>query len=270
MNDEELINKLQEIKTKVVRLAFNDTSEKDRIEKLLKMFITKIFGENSEYLEDVKVVEFYFHPLIMGLRDDYTNEDKKSWEGGKKKWCNLIDVMVEELICFPSEQEFPGATTIQMTDSEKSKKIFIVHGHDDEMVHAVGRFVKKIGYEPVILREQPNQGRTIIEKFEDYADVPYAIVLFTPDDLGRAKDKNNLQPRPRQNVIFELGFFIGKLGRDKVVVLHKVVEKFEMLSDFNGVLFQPYKSGWEMLVANEIKSVGFDIDVNNLVQSIGY
>ena len=72
----------------------------------------------------------------------------------------------------------------------------------------------------VILHEQPTLGRTIIEKFEDYSDVSYAVVLLTPDDLGRrVNDLDNLLPRARQNVIFELGFMIGKLGRNRVCAL---------------------------------------------------
>ena len=132
------------------------------------------------------------------------------------------------------------------------------------MVEASARFVKKLGFEPIVLREQPNQGRTIIEKFEDYSDVDFAIVLFSPDDLGKSKDDENLNPRPRQNVVFELGFFIGKLGRKNVVVLHKIIENFEMLSDFQGVLFQPFQDGWEFFVAREIKAAGFEVDLNQL------
>ena len=135
------------------------------------------------------------------------------------------------------------------------------------MVQTVARFISNLGFEPIILREQPNQGMTIIEKFENYSDVDFAIVLFSPDDLGKAKDDDKLNPRPRQNVVFELGFFIGKLSRKNVVVLHREINDFEMLSDFQGVLFQPYHKGWEFSIAQEMKSVGFKIDLNKLVNS---
>ncbi|MGI8858105.1 MAG: TIR domain-containing protein [Thermomicrobiales bacterium] len=95
--------------------------------------------------------------------------------------------------------------------------VFIVHGHDEGAKHAVKRFCDAVltEGEGKILDEQPNSGRTLIEKFEqESATARYAIVLFTPDDLGAAKaDANNPQERARQNVIFELGYFVGKLGR---------------------------------------------------------
>jgi hypothetical protein len=85
-----------------------------------------------------------------------------------------------------------------------NQKVFLVHGHDDGTKETVARFLSKIGLEPVILHEQPNKGRTIIEKFQDYSDVSYAIVLLTPDDIGAAfKKKETLSPRARQNVVFE-------------------------------------------------------------------
>lgn len=265
MNDDELIIKLQELKKTTEPLVYDNKSEKDKIQKRLDMLIRKKFGNESHYLQDLLDVEFYYHPIMWFAGQDFSREDRECWEEGKQKWCNLIDTLIEEIISFPSEKEITQTTIIQTTESNQSKKIFIVHGHDNEMVHAAARFVTQLGFEPVILREQPNQGRTIIEKFEDYADVPFAIVLFSPDDLGKAIDQKTLRPRPRQNVVFELGFFIGRLGRDKVVVLHKVVENFEMLSDFHGVLFQPFQDGWELFVAKEVKSVGFDVDLNKLV-----
>ncbi|MEE8356570.1 MAG: nucleotide-binding protein, partial [Anaerolineales bacterium] len=102
-----------------------------------------------------------------------------------------------------------------------SKKIFIVHGRDEEAKDSLARFLEKLGLEVIILHEQPNQGRTIIEKFEDYSDVGFAVVLLTPDDIGGRANDLELLPRARQNVVFELGFFIGALGRERVCALHK-------------------------------------------------
>ena len=94
----------------------------------------------------------------------------------------------------------------------------MVHGHDEETKQSVARTIERLGLESVILQEQPNQGRTIIEKFEDYADVGFAVVLLTEDDLGASnKEPQNLRPRARQNVVFELGFFVGRLGRARSV-----------------------------------------------------
>ncbi|MGB8035837.1 MAG: nucleotide-binding protein, partial [Nitrososphaeraceae archaeon] len=101
------------------------------------------------------------------------------------------------------------------------KKVFIVHGHDDGSKNELASFLYRLGLTPIILHEQANEGRTVVEKFESYAsDVGYAFILLTPDDVG-GKDKAELKPRARQNVILELGYFMGKLGRDRVCGLYK-------------------------------------------------
>ena len=102
----------------------------------------------------------------------------------------------------------------------RSNRTFIVHGHDGEARETVARFLEGIGYIPVILHEQPNMGRTIIEKVEANSDVGFAIVLLTPDDEGCVKG-GKPEPRARQNVLFELGYFLGRLGRDRVCALKK-------------------------------------------------
>lgn len=125
----------------------------------------------------------------------------------------------------------------------KSNKIFVVHGHDEGMKDAVARTLMELNLVPIILHEQPNQGRTIIEKFTEYAEgVSFAVVLLSPDDKGYRKDQNPItaKSRARQNVILELGFFIGKLGRNGVFPLFKNVPDFEHPSDFGGVLYTPF------------------------------
>ena len=103
---------------------------------------------------------------------------------------------------------------------KSTNQVFVIHGHDESARESVARFLEKLELEPIILHEQPNKGRTIIEKFEDYADVRFAVVLLTPDDVGAVKDRaDDLRPRARQNVVFEFGFFIGKLGRERVCAL---------------------------------------------------
>ena len=148
-----------------------------------------------------------------------------------------------------------------------SKKTFVVHGHNEGARESVARFLEKLELEPIILHEQANRGRTIIEKFEDHADAGFALVLLTPDDLGAvAKDKDNLKPRARQNVILELGFFIGKLGRDRVCALKK--PGVETPSDFDGVVYTKLdeRGAWQLELGRVLKDAGFDIDANRTLK----
>ena len=145
-----------------------------------------------------------------------------------------------------------------------NKRVFIVHGHDDKIKWDVSNFLRKLNLEPVILHEQANRGKTIIEKIESETDVGYGIVLYTPCDKGGTKDTDfeNMKFRARQNVIFEHGFLIARLGRDRVCAL--LDGDVEQPSDIDGVLYVKYQGDWKLTVANELRSAGYDIDFNNL------
>jgi predicted nucleotide-binding protein len=150
--------------------------------------------------------------------------------------------------------------------SNLSNNIFLVHGHDEAAKESAARFVEKLGLEAIILHEQPNAGRTIIEKIEDHANVGFAIILLTPDDIGAPKDKTNeTKSRARQNVILELGYFMGKLGRGRVCALYK--EGVEIPSDYQGVLYIQMDSAgaWRTQLAKEIKNAGIDVDLNKVI-----
>lgn len=140
--------------------------------------------------------------------------------------------------------------------------VFIVHGRDDARKHEVARFVRNItGYEPTILHEMANSGRTIIEKFEQHAAMAaYAIVIATGDDLGRAATETGDNPRARQNVVFELGFFFGSLGRSRVAFLHE--EGVELPSDINGIVYVRLDPGgaWRATLAREMEDAGMGVD----------
>jgi predicted nucleotide-binding protein len=145
--------------------------------------------------------------------------------------------------------------------------VFIVHGHDDQTKVTVARFLAQlVGREPVILHEQADLGRTIIEKFEHHAaSAACAIVLLTDDDEGGPKNGVS-QPRARQNVVLELGFFLGKLGRGRVVILHGT--DVELPSDLHGVLYVPLDGAgaWRNAVARELEAAGLEIDLKALLK----
>ena len=146
-----------------------------------------------------------------------------------------------------------------------SQKVFIVHGHDDGARQTVARFIERIGFEAIILSEQANQGRTIIEKIEVHGDVAFAIVLLTPDDVG-GKAAESLRPRARQNVLLELGYFIAKLGRERVCTLAK--GDLEIPTDFAGVVWEPLDDAgaWKQALARELNAAGYPIDWNKVMR----
>ncbi|MGS3276340.1 TIR domain-containing protein [Serratia marcescens] len=146
-----------------------------------------------------------------------------------------------------------------------SKKVFIVHGHDEGSREKVARFLERIGLEAIILHEQANRGRTVIEKVIEYGNVGFAVVLLTPDDEGCVKG-GTLEPRARQNVLLELGFFIGHLGRDKVCALKRGA--VEIPSDFAGVVWEHMddNNGWKQSLSRELEAAGYTIDWNKVMR----
>jgi len=157
-------------------------------------------------------------------------------------------------------------STQQITPSDL-RKVFIVHGHDNEAKEGTARFITRLGLQPIILHEQPSSGRTVIEKFEIFTgDIAFAVVLLTPDDIGAPnKEPEPLRPRARQNVIMELGFFIGKLGRPRVCALHR--GGVELPSDYQGVLYIELDEAgaWKTKLAQELVQAKLPIDLNALL-----
>ncbi len=147
----------------------------------------------------------------------------------------------------------------------ESNKVFLVHGHDEGALNLLARFLEKLGLEAIILKEQPNQGRTIIEKYEDYAnEVGFAVILLTPDDLASSALETTLNRRARQNVVFELGYFTGRLGRGRVCLLRK--GDVEMPSDLFGVIYTEMDTGegWKSKLVAELKAANLKCDANRM------
>ena len=145
----------------------------------------------------------------------------------------------------------------------KSRDVFVVHGHDESAKESTARLLEKAGLNAIILHERPDEGKTIIEKLEKHGDVAFAVVLLTPDDVGSCASGNPdlLRPRARQNVVLELGYFIGSLGRANVRALYK--GDIEPPSDVSGVLYIPIDSSgaWRIRLLKEIKAAGVPVDI---------
>lgn len=156
--------------------------------------------------------------------------------------------------------------TTAVTARQVSKnEVFIVHGHDDLAKTKAARFVEKLGLKPIILHEQTSSGKTIIEKIEEYSNVGFGIVLYTPCDKGcKSGEESKLLNRARQNVVFEHGYLIGKIGRQNVCALVK--DEVEVPNDISGVVYVKMDAdeSWHLKIAKELRSSGYDIDLNRL------
>lgn len=165
---------------------------------------------------------------------------------------------------YPPKENATFSILSSMNIVKNNKKVFIVHGHDNEAKQELARVLEKSDFEAIILHEQPNSGKTIIEKIERYTDVGYAIVLYTECDKGR--DKNvpieQEKSRARQNVVFEHGYLIAKLGRDHVCALVK--GDVETPGDISGVVYVPMdeNDAWKMQLAKDMQDVGLPVDMN--------
>ncbi|MDD4358828.1 MAG: nucleotide-binding protein [Candidatus Pacebacteria bacterium] len=178
-----------------------------------------------------------------------------------------IDQIIKNISDNKEEYEkfFSSPVIEQENPSISGKKIFIVHGHDDGIKNEVARFLENLGLEPIILHEQSSSGDTIIEKIERYSNVGFGIVLYTPCDKGGVvKEPIDLNFRARQNVVFEHGYLIGKIGRNNVVALVK--ETVEKPNDISGVVYVSYDSNgaWKTEIAKELNASGYSIDFNKL------
>lgn len=181
----------------------------------------------------------------------------------------LIEGIVEDIDA--NQKEYAVLISSPRIKKENPKvsenEIFVVHGHDDGLKNEVARFLEKLNLKPIILHEQASSGDTIIEKIERYSNVGFGIVLYTPCDVGNSVEKQDkLNPRARQNVIFEHGYLLGKLGRKNVVALIK--DDVEKPNDISGVVYINYvaSDGWKTDIAKELNAVGYNIDFNKVFQ----
>lgn len=229
--------------------------DKNNIDILYKIFDNDYYVMNyKSYYKPIGLIGGIIKPSV-----DKLIEDLKKHLSAKR---NFLQIMIDYMIPLASEE---GGKTENLMKTFR-KDIFIVHGHDEAAKQAVARFLEKLNLNTIILHEKPDKGRTIIEKFEDYSDVGFAIILLTPDDMGyKNGEPGEVKPRARQNVIFELGYFIGKLGRGNVCALYK--EGIELPSDIQGVLYvqMDLAEGWHMKLAREIKHAGIEVDLNKVI-----
>lgn len=257
---EEILNRQIQTRPQLEEAKQNYYDWDDYNSELLKQSFN---NEYNEYKTDYDRVNQFFGLVVGGNRQ---RDELKEFKDKVQNKINNLKQLVAKIELIKSE--VPDKVVSNSTTSSEdisNNNVFIVHGHNNEVKINVARTLEKLGLNPIILHEQANSGKTIIEKFEEHSNVGFAIILLTDDDLGKAKKDENLNPRARQNVILELGYFIGKLGRNKVCPLY--TKGVELLSDLYGLLYLEIDSSeyWKISLAKELKTVGYDIDVNKII-----
>lgn len=225
-----------------------------------KRIFTMIFPDPNEYIKKLDDINFqsssfeFDEPLHPIAEEDYF------YSGRNDALILLIDAIEDVKL----EKEVEFFNPKQVSNTEDTTKVFIVHGHDDALKNEVARFIEQQGLKAIILHEQVSRGNTIIEKIEANSDVGFAIVLYTPCDIGRSLKSEEDHPRARQNVIFEHGYFVAKLGRQNVVALNK--GSVEIPNDLSGVVYTSYDEygAWKKSIAHELNDSGYKIDFSKV------
>lgn len=261
------INDFSTFDVETIEDRFDSRSEALRVK--VNNTLADIFGLNTPQYYDYSIDSLDNLGMSFGDYEysinEVRDENQKEINNAIISLKSLRETLEEKLEDI--ENDKPGQV---VTGSDRNLpgngEIFIVHGHDELAKQNVARFITKLDLEPIILHEQPSGGKTIIEKLEAHILVDFAVVLLTPDDVGyHVGDEAQKKKRARQNVILELGLFLGALGRKRVCALHK--GDVEIPSDYQGVIFIPMDDAgaWTMLLARELKKAGINFDMNKVI-----
>lgn len=240
------------------------TSSNDEIKILVEAVrdtLGRIFGSNTvEFKRFVSIA-----PQVVTSSSVATHSEwRKNALMALRETIKFLEEELEfgrddNLVSVPPEQSAAPPKT-SATSNVTNASVFIVHGRDSPAKIEVARLLERAGLDVIILHEQPNAGQTIIEKFEAHGgSAGFAVVLLTPDDAGGAVD-GPVRPRARQNVIGEMFWFAGKLGRQRVCALKK--GDVEMPSDVAGIGYTDMddRGSWKAELLKEIEAAGYKVD----------
>ena len=246
-----------EIDTLIAKRVMAESPEFESWHSRAERFLVNHFGRDNYEVTDFS--NTLFMPMVYAPGADDIRI--KACCDGLKKTKDIFKDYLTEIKEEMLEKDEESEKTAHTKLSHQNNKVFVVHGHDEALKEKVARLLEKQGLEAIILSEQANKGKTIIEKFEENSDVGAAICLFTGDDIGKEKSEAVEKQRARQNVVYEAGYFMGKLGRERVKML--VDNGIELPSDLQGVVYTDSES-WKTEVLQELQSIGYGIDFNKL------
>lgn len=239
----------------------------EQIESDIRATILETFGP---YSPEYKEHQYFYVSPGPSYTDESAYEIQQNFKQGVQRAIQLIKGLIKRLEEKKEDIGYEKPRLERKTPPVAARRVFVVHGRDEDLKNSMARFLERLELDVIILGEQPNQGKTIIEKFEANADVKCAVILLSPDDVGclgaeYTESSENLKSRARQNAILELGYFIGKLGRENVFAICKGT--LELPSDLHGVIYIPFdpSGGWKLMIAKELKASGLMIDMNKAI-----
>jgi predicted nucleotide-binding protein len=213
-------------------------------------------------------MEHLQNPYREPSKSEISPKDKSANRQGRQSTSSevVLDEKKKELPIVKEEDKKEIAKKAENMEQSNSRKVLIIHGQDEEKKATVAGFLTKLGLEPVIPHEESSLGINLMEKIEKSPHVAFAIILLTADDYGYPKGRpEESKPRPKQGVIFELGFLIGRIGQNLVCALSE--EGLDLPPDYKGNVFIPYDPGglWKLLVARAMKMANVDLDMNKAI-----
>ena len=235
------------------------SQEFQRWSRNTEVAISNTFEGESRHTRDFKNIRYSPLMYSSAMPDEVF---QRAYVSGLESAESVLASMIDEINEYWEETEVDRVVVESTNHPENQYDVFVIHGRDNEIKETVARFLGVLHLNPIILHEQPSQGRTIIEKFEDHAQAAFAVALLTPDDVGGlGSERGELNRRARQNVIFEFGYFVGRIGRERVCAITK--GDVELPSDYDGVVYVPIEdTGWKLTLVREMKAAGLDIDAN--------
>lgn len=264
---EKCISDLMAFDTRLMLLG--ESPQLTAIELAIRDTLERSFGENtSAYYRYIDAANLQFGGIFDFLAGNATAQKGNTTQSIARSVALLKaaqSVLKEDLADHEHAATPETPVTVDHVGLATSRRVFVVHGHDEGAREMVARFLMQLSFVPIILHEQANRGGTVIEKIEAYGDVGFAVVLLTPDDVG-CVNGGTPEPRARQNVLLELGYFLGRLGRNKVCVLKRGT--VEIPSDFAGAVWEPMDgNGWKQALGRELEAAGHEIDWNKVMRA---
>ena len=236
-------------------------------------FSKEFWSEYENYLKKYNLLLNNLHSLgffkeinlidVVPLSDQsFDSGFSKSEKAKLREISNASNVLLRRAKLLLS----PPVSEIKLNKNIRSSHIFLISGKDSEMKLDVLQKLELLDLDPIILDEKKDEELKIIERINEYCNVSFAIILLSPDEITYPKEETPIETKysPNQKVIFELGYFIGRLGKQNVVAIFKKNKSFQIPKDFVGIQLIEYKMDWYYELIKVLKDCNFKVNANKI------